>query len=159
MTNSVLAEFERSGSLPDAPETMPAADLLSLVRPGDYVAIMAYAHQSPELDAAVDDLRRALMTRFRVATTMGYGPRFLHSTGQLHKGGPSSGLFLQLVDDTGADVDIPGQPYSFGVLSSAQALGDLRALKAAGRRVCRTDPSGGCVAAVASLAGWLATSA
>ena len=159
MTNSVLAEFERSGSLPDAPETMPAADLLSLVRPGDYVAIMAYAHQSPELDAAVDDLRRALMTRFRVATTMGYGPRFLHSTGQLHKGGPSSGLFLQLVDDTGADVDIPGQPYSFGVLSSAQALGDLRALKAAGRRVCRMDPSGGCVAAVASLAGWLATSA
>ena len=159
MTNSVLSEFERSGSLPDAPETMPTAELLSLIRPGDYVAIMAYAHQTPELDAAVDDLRRAVMTRYRVATTMGYGPRFLHSTGQLHKGGPPSGLFLQLVDDTGADVDIPGQPYSFGVLASAQALGDLRALEAAGCRVCRMDPSGGCVAAVASLAGWLITSA
>ncbi len=152
MTNNVLAEFERSGALPDVPETMPAADLLALVRPGDYTAIMAYAHQSPDLNAVVDDLRRALMTRYRVATTMGYGPRFLHSTGQLHKGGPASGLFLQLVDDTGADVDIPGQPYSFGVLASAQALGDLRALKAAGRRVCRVDTNGGCVAAVNALA-------
>ena len=152
MTNSVLAEFLRSGALPDAPETMPAAELLSLVRPGDYVAIMAYANQSPELDAAVDDLRRALMTRFRVATTMGYGPRFLHSTGQLHKGGPPLGLFLQVVESTELDVAIPGQPYSFGVLASAQALGDLRALKSAGRRVSRLDSNEGCAAAVAALA-------
>ena len=152
MTNSVLAEFGSSRALPKAPETMPAADLLSQIRPGDYVAIMEYAHQTPELDAAVDELRRAMMTRYRVATTMGYGPRFLHSAGQLHKGGPPLGLFLQLVDDTGADVDIPGQPYSFGVLASAQALGDLRALKAAGRRVCRMDPGGGCVAVVNALA-------
>ena len=151
MTNSVLAEFGSSRALPKAPETMPAADLLSQIRPGDYVAIMEYAHQTPELDAAVDELRRAMMTRYRVATTMGYGPRFLHSTGQLHKGGPPLGLFLQLVDDTGADVDIPGQPYSFGVLASAQALGDLRALQAAGRRVCRMDPGGGCVAVVNAL--------
>ena len=151
MTNSVLAEFESSGELPGAPDTMPAPDLLSLVRPGDYVAIMAYAHQTPELDAAVDGLRRALMTRFRVATTMGYGPRFLHSTGQLHKGGPNSGVFLQLVEDTGADVEIPGRPYSFGVLASAQALGDLRALQAAGRRVSRLASDGGCAAAVAAL--------
>ena len=154
MTNSVLAEFESSGELPGAPDTMPAPDLLSLVRPGDYVAIMAYAHQTPELDAAVDGLRRALMTRFRVATTMGYGPRFLHSTGQLHKGGPNSGVFLQIVEETGADVDIPGRPFSFGVLASAQALGDLRALQAAGRRVSRLD-SEGCVAAVMALTGSL----
>ena len=146
MTNSVLAEFGSSRALPKAPETMPAADLLSQIRPGDYMAIMAYAHQTPELDAAVDDLRRALITRFCVATTMGYGPRFLHSTGQLHKGGPPSGLFLQLVEDVGDDVEIPGQPYSFGVLASAQALGDLRALQAVGRRVSRMDPGGGCVA-------------
>ena len=152
MTNSVLAEFGSSRALPRAPETMPAADLLSQIRPGDYMAIMAYAHQTPELDAAVDDLRRALITRFCVATTMGYGPRFLHSTGQLHKGGPPSGLFLQLVEDVGDDVEIPGQQYSFGVLASAQALGDLRALQAAGRRVCRMDPGGGCVAVVNALA-------
>ena len=155
MTNSVLAEFESSGALPGAPDTMPAPDLLSLVRPGDYVAIMAYAHQTPELDAAIDGLRRALMTRFRVATTMGYGPRFLHSTGQLHKGGPQfRAVFLQLVEETGADVDIPGRPFSFGVLASAQALGDLRALQAAGRRVSRLD-SEGCVAAVMALTGSL----
>lgn len=153
MTNGVLAEFESSGALPGAPETMPAADLLSLIRPGDYVAIMAYARQTPELDAAVDGLRRALMTRFRVATTMGYGPRFLHSTGQLHKGGPPSGLFLQLVEETGADVEIPGRPYSFGVLASAQALGDLRALQASGRRVSRLASNEGCAAAVAALTG------
>ena len=156
MTDSVLAEFEGSGSLPDAPQTMPAAELLSLIRPGDYVAIMAYAHQAPELDAAVDDLRRALMTRFGVATTMGYGPRFLHSTGQLHKGGPHSGLFLQLVEDVGEDVEIPGQPYSFGVLAAAQALGDLRALEASGRRVSRLDSDEGCAAAVIALTGSLA---
>ena len=152
MTNSVLAEFGSSRALPEAPETMPTADLLSQIRPGDYVAVMEYAHQTPELDAAVDDLRRALMARFQVATTMGYGPRFLHSTGQLHKGGPPSGLFLQLVEDVGDDVEIPGQPYSFGVLASAQALGDLRALQAAGRRVSRMDPGGGCVAVVNALA-------
>ena len=152
MTNSVLAEFERSGCLPEAPETMPTADLLSQIQPCDYVAIMAYGQQTPELDAAVDDLRRALITRFCVATTMGYGPRFLHSTGQLHKGGPPSGLFLQLVEDACDDLEIPGQPYSFGVLASAQALGDLRALQAAGRRVSRMDPGGGCVAVVNALA-------
>ena len=159
MTNSVLAEFEGSGALPDAPETMPAPDLLSLVRPGDYVAVMAYARQTPELDAAVDELRRALMTRFRVATTMGYGPRFLHSTGQLHKGGPPSGVFVQVVEGNGADVGIPGQSYSFGVLASAQALGDLRALEAAGRRVSRLDSREGCAAAVTALAGSLVASA
>ena len=159
MTNSVLAEFESSGSLPDAPKMVPAADLLSLVRPGDYVAIMAYAHQTPELDAAVDDLRRALMTRFRVATTMGYGPRFLHSTGQLHKGGPPSGVFLQIVEETGSDVEIPGQQYSFGILASAQALGDLRALKAAGRRVSKLDSRSGCATAVAALTASLPASA
>ena len=156
MTDSVLAEFEGSGSLPDAPATVAARDLLAQIQPNEYVAIMAYAHQTPELDAAVDDLRRALITRFGVATTMGYGPRFLHSTGQLHKGGPHSGLFLQLVEDLGDDVEIPGQPYSFGVLASAQALGDLRALEAAGRRVSRLDLAEGCAAAVIALTGSLA---
>lgn len=159
MTNSVLTEFESSGALPDAPDTIPAPDLLSLVRPGDYVAIMAYAYQTPELDAAVERLRRALLNRYGVATTMGYGPRFLHSTGQLHKGGPPSGLFLQLVEETRADVEIPGRPFSFGVLASAQALGDLRALQAEDRRVARLDSSEGCAAAAAALTASLVASA
>ena len=158
MTNSVLAEFEETGTLPRAPETMPAPDLLSLVRPGDYVAIMAYAYQTPELDAAVERLRRALLNRYGVATTMGYGPRFLHSTGQLHKGGPPSGLFLQVVEETAADIPIPGQSYSFEVLAAAQALGDLRALEAAGRRVSRLDSSEGCTHAIMVLADSVAAS-
>ena len=158
MTNSVLAEFEETGTLPRAPETMPAPDLLSLVRPGDYVAIMAYAYQTPELDAAVERLRRALLNRYGVATTMGYGPRFLHSTGQLHKGGPPSGLFLQVVEETAADIPIPGQSYSFEVLAAAQALGDLRALEAAGRRVSRLDSSEGCTRAIMVLADSVAAS-
>ena len=76
-----------------------------------------------------------------MATTTGFGPRFLHSTGQLHKGGPNSGVFIQVVDG-GASVDlpIPGQPYSFGTLIDAQALGDLRSLRARGRRVARVTP-------------------
>jgi len=151
MTNSVLAEFESSGHLPEAPGTMPASDLLPLVRPGDYVAIMAYARQVPELDAAIAELRHTLVSRFGVATTMGYGPRFLHSTGQLHKGGPPSGLYLQLVEDPEADIEIPGQSFSFAVLAASQALGDLRALQAAGRRVTRLDSSEGCTAAVNAL--------
>ena len=151
MTNSVLAEFENSGRLPEAPGTMPAPDLLPLVRPGDYVAIMAYARQAPDLDAAIYELRHTLVTRFGVATTMGNGPRFLHSTGQLHKGGPPSGLYLQLVEEPEADVDIPGQSFSFGVLAASQALGDLRALQAAGRRVTRLDSSEGCAAAITAL--------
>ena len=159
MTNSVLAEFESSGRLPEAPGTTPAPDLLSMVRPGDYVAIMAYAQKSQELDAALDELRHTLVTRFGVATTMGYGPRFLHSTGQLHKGGPPSGLYLQVVEETGADVEIPGRSYSFGVLAAAQALGDLRALEAAGRRASRLDSSEGCAAAVTGLADSLAAGA
>jgi hypothetical protein len=70
---------------------------------------------------------------------MGYGPRFLHSTGQLHKGGPASGLFLQITAEHAQDVDIPGTPFTFSALADAQALGDLQALRAAGRRSIRVD--------------------
>lgn len=107
------------------------------MKPGDYLAIMAYVHQTPDVDRALSTLRRNVMERHQIATTLGYGPRFLHSTGQLHKGGPESGLFLQLTADHGKDVIIPGEPYTFGVLVEAQALGDLQALQASGRRVAR----------------------
>ena len=86
--------------------------------------------------------RLALRDRFGVATTLGFGPRYLHSTGQLHKGGPNSGVFIQLVDEERKnDIPIPGKPFSFGALIDAQALGDLRSLRAAGRRVARTTLS------------------
>ena len=72
-----------------------------------------------------------------VATTVGFGPRFLHSTGQLHKGGPNTGVFIQVVDLPAEDLAIPGQPYSFGRLVAAQSAGDLQSLRAHGRRVAR----------------------
>ena len=100
---------------------------------------MAYLSQTPELDLALDDLRRRITEKHGIATTMGYGPRFLHSTGQLHKGGPGSGLFLQLTAQHEQDMPIPSTPFTFGVLADAQAIGDLQALKAAGRRAIRID--------------------
>ncbi|MCI0844463.1 MAG: glucose-6-phosphate isomerase, partial [Chloroflexi bacterium] len=106
---------------------------------GDYLVIMAYILQSPEVDAALDALRRRVTERYGIATTMGYGPRFLHSTGQLHKGGPGTGLFLQITAEHVQDLDIPGAPFTFGVLADAQALGDLQALRASGRRSVRVD--------------------
>jgi hypothetical protein len=86
--------------------------------------------------------------KYRVATTVGYGPRYLHSTGQLHKGGPNSGVFLEIVGDDPNDIKIPGEPFSFGVLKQAQALGDFQALRNHGRRVLRVqvrDVAGGLV--------------
>ena len=137
MTESVLQQFDTLGELPPADTAASVSQLLSVVRPGNYLAIMAYLRQTPELDCALSSLRREVVERYGVATTSGYGPRFLHSTGQLHKGGPPSGLFLQLTAEHGQDLAIPGQPYTFGVLANAQALGDLRALQGLGRRVAR----------------------
>ena len=79
------------------------------------------------------------LERLRIATTFGYGPRFLHSTGQLHKGGPNTGLFLQIVDSPRSDLEVPGAGYTFGQLIRAQAVGDFRALTQKGRRVLRVD--------------------
>ena len=137
MTESVLQQFDTSGELPPVDTAVSVSQLLSVVRPGNYLAIMAYLQQTPEVDRALSGFRREVAERHGVATTSGYGPRFLHSTGQLHKGGPPSGLFLQLTADHKKDLAIPGQPYTFGVLADAQALGDLRALQVLRRRVAR----------------------
>ena len=133
----MLGAYKRSGSLPQVESGDSLAGLLSQARPGDYLALMAYLRQRPEVDRALEDLRRKVMQRYRLATTLGYGPRFLHSTGQIHKGGPATGLFLQLTTDHMQDIPIPGEGYTFGVLAEAQAMGDLQALKSLGRRVIR----------------------
>jgi transaldolase/glucose-6-phosphate isomerase len=104
---------------------------------GDYVALMAYLTEEPDIEQALQAIRVSLRHKLRVATTLGYGPRFLHSTGQFHKGGPNTGLFLQLTADDDEDTSIPGKPYSFGVFRRAQALGDLEALHKHGRRAVR----------------------
>ncbi|MDO7876386.1 hypothetical protein Q5H93_16700 [Hymenobacter sp. ASUV-10] len=102
--------------------------------PGDYVAIQAYLAETPELNKEFDELRAKIQAKLHVATTFGYGPRFLHSTGQYHKGGPNTGLFLQFTGDNAVDVPLPGRSYTFGTLQSAQAQGDLTALRDYDRR-------------------------
>lgn len=121
-----------ASSLPHA-----MASHLSRVRIGDYVAINAYLERMPAVHESFQRIRAVIRDAKRVATTLGYGPRFLHSTGQLHKGGPNSGVFLQVTADYGEDLDIPGEPYSFGTLAAAQALGDMKSLCTRNRRVLR----------------------
>ena len=148
-TVSVLEQWQQDGRLPLA-RSDDGAKLERLLRasqPDDYLAIMAYLPDTEAIRETVHELRQRVMAKYRIATTMGYGPRFLHSTGQLHKGGPASGIFLQLTQDHPADIPIPGWDLSFGVLADAQALGDLQALDDLGRRTVsvhlRSDPAGG----------------
>jgi transaldolase/glucose-6-phosphate isomerase len=128
------------------PEIVDADDaaLAELLRvgPPHYVAIMAYAAPSADLDAAAAELRAAIRAKTKVATTFGYGPRFLHSTGQLHKGGPPTGRFLQLISDVVADVEVPGKPFTFEGLKQAQAAGDLQTLRAHGLPAARVTLHG-----------------
>ena len=109
---------------------------------GEYIALMAYVQITDETDNALESLRVVLRDMHRAATTLGYGPRFLHSTGQLHKGGANNGVFIQITSDERQDAPIPGEPYTFGVLKAAQALGDLRSLNDHGRRVVGIHISG-----------------
>ena len=134
-TEKGLREYKESGGLPRPDEGGSLAGLLAQAAPGDYLAVLAYIRETRETNDALEELRRRVMERYRIATTVGYGPRFLHSTGQIHKGGPNKGLFLQITADREFDIPVPGEPYSFGVLADAQALGDMRALKAQRRRI------------------------
>lgn len=111
--------------------------MLGTVRPGDYIAILAYLDTTAPEIARLHRIRVALRNKFRVATTIGIGPRYLHSTGQLHKGGASTGVFLQVVNDDPLDLAIPGKNFSFSQLKHAQAAGDYLALKQKGMRVAR----------------------
>lgn len=110
---------------------------MALAKPGDYLAFQAYLSPKREMAEALQELRRMMRDKTKLAVTVGMGPRYLHSTGQLHKGGPPNGLFIQLTADDAHDLAIPGEPYSFAVLKNAQALGDLQALRNKGRRVIR----------------------
>jgi hypothetical protein len=107
-------------------------ELIDGLAPPAYVAVMGYLPYDDAIDTAIAGLRAKLIERHGVATTWGYGPRFLHSTGQFHKGGPPVGRFLQLVHDSGEDAEVPGKPFSFRKLISAQADGDLQTLRGHG---------------------------
>ncbi len=148
-TGRVLDYVRAHGQLPRHDGAMDGglATLLTQAGPGRYLAILAYLTPSAQADAAIKALRKTLLTKHHLTTTAGYGPRYLHSTGQLHKGGPNSGLFLQLVEEMKPDVPVPGQPYTFGTLAQAQAVGDHQSLQARHRSVAsvrlgrRTAPS------------------
>ncbi len=166
LARQMVAAYKSSGALPEQPATLhrdgvsvyanhPAGSLnqaldrfLGEARPGDYIAIQAFLQPEEATSQALQDLRRSLQARTRLATTLGYGPRFLHSTGQLHKGDSGNGLFIQLTATGEADVPIPDEigsaasAMSFGVLKMAQALGDLQALRDAGRRLIRLHLEG-----------------
>jgi hypothetical protein len=132
-----LRLFAPSGRAPGGSFTEAVWSFLRQAGAADYVALLAYLPRSDGHDAALQAIRRAIHDRLRVATTVGYGPRYLHSTGQLHKGGDGRGLFLLITSDEREDAPIPGRPYSFGLLKRAQALGDEAALAGKGRRVLR----------------------
>ena len=164
-TKRLLGEFTSKGALPEQqlvikegeyrvlaepPAAFPTASKsdtlasvlaaqLKRIKPGDYVAVLAYIEETAEHDAYLQKIRTAIRDRFKVATTTGYGPRFLHSTGQLHKGGPDSGVFIQITATPVRDIKIPGEPFSFGLLMQAQALGDFQSLAQRKRRAIRFD--------------------
>lgn len=142
-TKAKIAEYKATGAIgagtfvgvEESPSALEA--FLSSAKSGDYIAINAYLRRNPAMQAALTELRLKLRARTGCATTVGFGPRFLHSTGQLHKGGADNGLFLQITADSAADIDIPGQGMTFGTLERAQALGDYEALAARSRRILR----------------------
>ncbi|MGD0230140.1 MAG: glucose-6-phosphate isomerase [Syntrophorhabdales bacterium] len=136
MVHGPLSFFSKEGA--ENPEKLLWA-FLSKGRPGDYISLQAYLAEETSTDALLRAIRLRLRDDLRLATTVGYGPRFLHSTGQFHKGGPNTGLFIQLTGRDGVDISIPGKPYTFGIFKRAQALGDLDALGKHGRRVMRID--------------------
>jgi len=131
-TEEVLA----AGEVPAEPPG-DLDELLGSVGLGDYVAIQAFVGPDPGLGQRLRAARGRIGTGLGVATTLGYGPRYLHSTGQLHKGGPASGVFVQVVEEPEEDRPIPGRPFTFGRLITAQAAGDLAALRERGRRAAR----------------------
>jgi transaldolase/glucose-6-phosphate isomerase len=152
-TNRLLATVQKQGKLPqeqpsliqdplklyftEKGATVPDVlrQFLAQIRPGDYLGLMAYITENSANDKVLEDIRSILQDHLHLVTTLGYGPRFLHSTGQFHKGGPNTGSYLQLTADDVEDAPIPDAPYTFGIFKRAQALGDLQALQKHGRRV------------------------
>jgi transaldolase/glucose-6-phosphate isomerase len=162
-TRRLTQEFERTGRLPPETPLLEADGIrlfadprnagalvggdrtlagllrahLDRIRPGDYAALLAYVEMTQAHEAALQEFRMRIRERYRVATCLGFGPRFLHSTGQAYKGGPNTGVFLQITCDDATDLPVPGQRYTFGAVKAAQARGDIEVLAERGRRALR----------------------
>jgi transaldolase/glucose-6-phosphate isomerase len=140
VTRRLAAEYEKTGTLSDDEPPVQAGAITALLdqlREGDYFAILAFIEMSGENRSALDAIRGLVRDRRKVATTVGFGPRYLHSTGQAHKGGPSTGVFLVITCDDADDLPVPDQRYSFGTIKRLQARGDFEVLSSRGRRVLR----------------------
>ena len=160
-TKKLTSAYEQTGSLPPEGASTEVnglkvfGDLGALIHsiaPGDYFALLAYIEMNPEHEAALQALRTRVRDAKRVATCVGFGPRFLHSTGQAYKGGPNSGVFLQITADVARDLPVPDQTYTFGVVKAAQARGDLQVLEERGRRALRVHLGADVKAGLATLA-------
>jgi hypothetical protein len=171
-TVPILADGDGIVLIGDAPLRLTSGDgtlvgelkrHLARRKPNAYLAIQAFIAPAPERDAAIARIRALLRDRTGRATTAGYGPRFLHSTGQLHKGGPPTGWFLQLTEDHQQDREIPGWPYTFGQLIAAQAEGDFAAIESHDLPILRvhlgSDPVAGLAALERALAAALVDAA
>ena len=162
-TKALLSQYVRDGRFPDEPPLLSDGDVTCYgattsppprslsqclaeffhrVRPGDYVAVLSFLPRTAGLDETVQELRRTLALRLGCASMAGFGPRYLHSTGQLYKGGPDAGLFVLLTADEPHDLPIPGSRFTFGILKQAQALGDFQAMQQRGRRILRLHLAG-----------------
>ncbi|HEY1258578.1 MAG TPA: transaldolase, partial [Stellaceae bacterium] len=177
-TRDLTAEYEKAGELPAErpffegdgvalyadprneaalkPQSTSLAAALkahfSRVGAGDYVGLLAYIERNPAHIEAVQQIRQSIRDRLKAATCLGFGPRFLHSTGQAYKGGPNSGVFLQITCDDPQDLAVPGQKYTFGVVKAAQARGDFDVLAERGRRALRVHIKGNLDAGLTGLA-------
>jgi transaldolase / glucose-6-phosphate isomerase len=153
-TKKLLDEYTSTGKMTGGAAATPAAGtakriavgdadsiagLLASVKPGDYVALTQYFGETIARNELLAKIRETIARELRVATTSGYGPRFLHSTGQLHKGGGDNGVFLQLTGGPGTDLELPGEKFTFGVLARAQAIGDFQSLASRNRRALSID--------------------
>jgi transaldolase/glucose-6-phosphate isomerase len=135
----LFADKANADALRDASGSVATALAAHLARlhPGDYCALLAYIERDAAHQDALTEIRRMILEKQRVATCLGFGPRFLHSTGQAYKGGPGSGVFLQITNDEAEDLPVPGRSYTFGLVKAAQARGDFEVLAERGRRALR----------------------
>jgi transaldolase/glucose-6-phosphate isomerase len=175
-TKKLTSEYEKSGKLPDESPFFEGDGIklyaddknvevlrgkprlaevlkahLSRLHAGDYFAVLGYITMNDANEKALQGIRLAVRDRKKVATVLGFGPRFLHSTGQAYKGGPNSGVFLQITCDDAIDLPVPGQKYSFGVVKAAQARGDFAVLAERGRRALRVHLGKDVAAGLATL--------
>ena len=178
-TRSLTSEYEKTGSLPsekpffedsgiklfsDEKNAAELANLatdkslggylkahLSRIKAGDYFAVLAYIQMNAEHEQALQEIRHAVRDSKHVATCLGFGPRFLHSTGQAYKGGPNTGVFLQITCDDSVQLPVPGQKFTFGIVKAAQARGDFQVLAERGRRALRVHLAGDLKAGLARL--------